>query len=182
MNFRLSAFAIAIALGLSPASTLSVPSFSAVQAIDMQSVKAGTLEISGFWTRAMLPAQPAAGGFLTVTNTGKEDDRMISVTTTRAGKSEIHEMAIIDNVMKMRQLADGLVIPAGGTVELKPGGFHLMFLEVPERFEEGQTVPVTLTFEKAGKVDLVLPVKSMQEGKMQMDHSKMDHGQMPKKQ
>ncbi len=177
MTIRLSKFAVALALGLTSATPLFAPSFSVVHAIDMQSVKAGTLEISGFWTRAMLPAQPAAGGFLTVTNTGKEDDRMISVTTTRAGKSEIHEMAMVDNVMKMRQLADGLVIPAGGTVELKPGGYHLMFLEVPERFEEGQTVPVTVTFEKAGKVDLVLPVKSMQEGKMQMDH-----GQMPKKQ
>ncbi len=65
------------------------------------------------------------------------------------------------DVMKMRQLNDGIAIPSGETVELKPGGLHLMFFKVAEPFKEGATVNVTLTFEKAGAVDVVLPVASV---------------------
>lgn len=118
----------------------------------------GDLTLSGHWTRAMLPGQKAGGGFVTIVNNGGDDDRLVAVSTPGVGRSEIHEMAVVDDVMKMRALADGLPLPAGETVELKPGGYHLMFMGVEKPFKEGDMVPVVLTFEKAGDVELVLPV------------------------
>ncbi|MBU2327122.1 MAG: DUF1775 domain-containing protein [Alphaproteobacteria bacterium] len=121
-------------------------------------VMAGDLELTAGFARAMLPGQPVGGGFVTITNKGGDEDRLVSVTSSGAGEVQMHEMAMEGDVMKMRQLNDGIVIPAGETVELKPGGLHLMFYKVSEPFKEGATVNVTLTFEKAGAVDMVLPI------------------------
>jgi periplasmic copper chaperone A len=121
-------------------------------------VSAGGLVIEGYWVRAMLPGQPVAGGFLTITNNGSSDDRIISASSPAAGRLELHEMAMEGDVMKMREIAGGIVIKAGETVELKPGGLHLMFFDVPMAFVEGNEVPVTLTFEQTGQIELKLPV------------------------
>ncbi|MBY5839413.1 DUF1775 domain-containing protein [Rhizobium leguminosarum] len=127
-----------------------------------ETVKAGDLEISGGFAKAMLPGQPVGGGFFTVKNNGQVDDRLVSVSSPAAGEVQIHEMVTKDNVMRMRQLKDGIAIAAGETVKLEPGNLHLMFQKVKTPFKQGDTVPVTLTFEKAGKVDLVLQVLSAQ--------------------
>ena len=121
-------------------------------------VHLGPINISLPFTRATLPNAPVAGGFLTIENTGTEADRLVSVSTDAANAAQIHEMALENDVMKMRQLPDGLEIPAGATVELAPGGLHLMFMGLKRPFVEGETVSVTLTFEKAGTVEIVLPV------------------------
>ncbi|WP_274426994.1 copper chaperone PCu(A)C [Chelativorans sp. YIM 93263] len=118
----------------------------------------GSLHISDPWARAMLPGQPTGGAYMTIRNDGEEADRLISVSSPAAGKVEIHTMTMQDDVMIMRPLEDGLEIPAGESVALEPGGFHLMFMQVEEPFAEGETVPVTLEFEKAGAVSLDLPV------------------------
>ena len=118
----------------------------------------GPINISVPFARATLPNAPVGGGFMTIENTGTEADRLVSVTTDVAAKSEIHEMSMDGQVMKMRALTDGLEIPAGETITLSPGGFHLMFMGLKGAFVEGQTVNVTLTFEKAGTVELALPV------------------------
>lgn len=123
-------------------------------------ISAGDLTISDGWLKAMLPGQPAGGGYLTIANKGQLPDRLVGVSTPAAGKSEIHEMKVENDVMTMRPIEGGLDIPAGGSVELKPGGLHLMFMQVTEPFEKGATVPVTLEFEKAGKVELALPVRA----------------------
>ncbi len=123
-----------------------------------ETVSAGELELTAGFTKAMLPGQPVGGGFITITNKGGEDDKLVSATSDKAGEVQLHEMAMEGDVMKMRQLNDGIAIPAGETVELKPGGLHLMFFKVSEPFKEGETVNVTLTFEKAGAVDVALPV------------------------
>ena len=108
----------------------------------------------------MLPGQPTGGGYLTITNKGKEVDRLLSVTSPAAGMVEIHTMEIVNDVMNMRPLDGPLEIPAGATVEINPdGNMHLMFMSVKEPFKAGATVPLTLEFEKAGKVELTLPVK-----------------------
>lgn len=130
-------------------------------------VSVGDLEITSGWVRAMLPGQPAGGGFFIVTNKGTSADRLIAGSTQTAGRVEIHTMEIVNDVMVMRPVEGGLEIPAGATVELKPGGLHIMFMEVAEPYQEGATVPVTLEFEKAGKVDLQLPVLKGQGGGMQ---------------
>ncbi len=148
---------------------LSGPSFASDtgmgHAMKSEPVNAGDLDISGGWVRSMLPGQKVAGGFIVITNNGDADDRLVSVSTPAAPKSEIHEMAVVDDIMKRRALPDGLVIPAGETVELKPGGFHLMFMAVPEPFAAGDTVQVTLVFEKAGQVEMMLPVMKMEDMK-----------------
>lgn len=130
-------------------------SFPAVAA---EPIKVGTLELTGLWTRATPPSAPAGGGYLTITNTGDEADRLVAVTTSIAGMSEIHEMRVSDGVMTMRELEDGLEIPAGGTVELAPGGFHLMFMALKEGIAMEKDLQVTLTFENGGSVDVVLDV------------------------
>lgn len=125
-------------------------------------VTLGDLQISGAFAKAMLPGQPVGGGFFTIRNNGKTDDRLVSISSPNAGEVELHEMAMQDNVMKMRELKDGIPVPAGGTVTLAPGGLHLMFQKVKAPFKQGDSVPVTLTFEKAGKIDLTLKVLSAQ--------------------
>lgn len=123
-------------------------------------VKVGDLDVTGAFTKAMLPGQPVGGGYFTVKNNGKADDMLVSVSSPVAGTVELHEMAMQGQVMRMRKLDGGIAIPAGKTVELTPGGLHLMFMKVKEPFKEGGTVPVTLTFEKAGSVDITLPVEA----------------------
>lgn len=124
----------------------------------MEPAKIGDVELTGGFTKAMLPGQPVGGGFVTIHNAGAADDRLVSAESPSAGRVEIHEMVMQNDVMKMRQLNDGIAVPAGTTVELKPGGLHLMFMDVKKPFVEGETVDLKLTFEKAGSVDLVLPI------------------------
>jgi len=124
--------------------------------------RAGDLVISGGFVKAMLPGQPVGGGYLTIRNGGTAADRLVSVTSPAAGKVELHEMTMNDNVMKMRELKDGIAVPAGATVTLAPNGLHMMFKQVKTPFKAGTSVPVTLTFEKAGAVEVALPVTSPQ--------------------
>ncbi|TAZ47090.1 copper chaperone PCu(A)C (plasmid) [Rhizobium leguminosarum] len=118
----------------------------------------GTLKISEPYVRAMVPGAPVGGGYMTITNTGTTDDRLVTAGSPRAGTAQIHEMKMDNDVMVMRELANGLTIPAGKTVELKPGGYHVMFMKVAEPFKQGQVVKSTLTFEKAGTVAIDFPV------------------------
>ena len=140
---------------LAAAILLATPSFAHDGVVHV-----GDLNISLPFTRATLPNAPVGGGFLTIENTGAEPDRLISATSTVSGDTQIHEMAMQGDVMKMRQLVEGLEIPAGETVALSPGGFHIMFLGLKQAFVEGETIAVTLTFEKAGSVEVLLPVEA----------------------
>jgi periplasmic copper chaperone A len=136
----------------------------------MQEVTVGALKINGAWAKAMLPGQPVGGGYLAIENTGGEADRLVSVTSAASPDVQIHEMKMEGDVMKMRKLPDGLEIPAGGKVELKPGGYHLMFMEVKTPFKQGDVLKVALKFEKAGEVEVALPVEAadaMGTGQMQ---------------
>lgn len=130
---------------------LSAPAFA-------HDITFGPLHLNAPFARATLPNAPVAGGFLTIVNTGSEDDRLVSVSADFARESQIHEMAMEGDVMKMRALSDGIVIPAGETVVLEPGGLHLMFMGLEAALVEGETVPVTLTFEKAGTVTVDLHI------------------------
>ncbi len=99
-----------------------------------------------------------AGGFLTIANDGKKADKLVSVSAPGVKRVEIHEMTMQDQIMKMRKLEGGLDLPAGKTMQLKSGSYHLMFIEPEHPYEEGETVPVTLEFKKAGKVEINFPV------------------------
>jgi periplasmic copper chaperone A len=143
-----------------------------------QEVKAGDLVITQPWSRATPGGAKIAGGFLTIENKGAAPDRLISGTGDIAGKVEIHEMAMNNGVMTMRPLDKGLVIEPGKTVKLAPGGYHLMLMDLKQPFKQGDKVPVTLEFEKAGKVALSLDVQGVGAqapagGDMKHDHSGM---------
>jgi periplasmic copper chaperone A len=141
-----------------PRLTLAALLATVALAAQARDYKLGTLEIVNPWTRATPASAPSGGGFLVITNTGKTADRLIAVKSQTSGKVEIHEMKMDGNVMRMRELEKGLEIPPGGTVELKPGGYHIMFMGLKAPFEKDTRVPATLVFEKAGSIDVELSV------------------------
>ncbi|SIO22025.1 DUF1775 domain-containing protein [Vannielia litorea] len=126
-------------------------------------VTLGALEITAPAAAATLPNQPVAGGFVTITNTGAEDDVLVGASSAVAGRIEVHEMAMEGDVMKMRALAEGLAVPAGETVTLKPGGYHIMFMDLAGPMEAGTSAEVELEFRDAGKVVVTFPVKPRDE-------------------
>jgi len=130
--------------------------------------KIGSIEIGHPWSRATPPTAPTAGGFLKITNTGTTPDRLVSARSPAAKSIEIHEMKMDGNVMRMRALEGGLEIPAGATVTLAPGGYHLMMIGLTAPLKDDTKVPLTLTFEKAGSVDVELSVGPM--GSMPKGH------------
>lgn len=123
--------------------------------------KLGALEIGHPWTRATPKGATLAAGYMKITNTGTTPDKLVGGTSDFAGRFEIHEMKMDGGVMKMRPVAGGIEIKPGETVELKPGGYHLMFPGLKQPLEKGQKVKGTLQFEKAGKVDVEYAVEAM---------------------
>ena len=123
--------------------------------------KLGAIEIGHPWSRATPPTAESGGGFLAITNTGTTPDRLIAVKSPAADKVEIHEMKMDGNIMRMREVEKGIEIPPGATVELKPGGFHVMFMGLRAPFAKDAKVPLTLVFEKAGSIDVELLVQAM---------------------
>jgi copper(I)-binding protein len=126
-----------------------------------EEVKAGDLVISQAWSRATPNGAKIAGGYLTIENKGATPDRLVGGSGDIAARVEIHEMATKDGVMTMRPLDQGLTIEPGKTVKLAPGGYHLMMFDLKGPFKQGDKVPVTLQFEKAGKVTLSLDVQGV---------------------
>lgn len=125
--------------------------------------KAGDLELKHPWSRETPSGAKVAGGYIVIKNTGSTPDRLISANADISEHAEIHEMAVKDGVMTMRPLSDGLQIPAGGEIVLKPGSYHLMFIGLKQPTKKGESFPGTLTFEKAGKVEVTFSVEAMGE-------------------
>lgn len=124
--------------------------------------KAGDIEIVHPWSRATPDGAKVAAGYLTLRNDGSEADRLVSVSGEIAGKSEVHEMAVdASGVMTMRPVEGGIEIPAGATVEFRPGGFHIMFMGLERGVKEGEAFKGTLTFEKAGSIDVEFAVQAI---------------------
>ena len=117
-------------------------------------VKAGDLVVSGAWARATPKGATIGGGYMKITNNGSMPDRLIAGSTPVAAKFELHEMSLEGGIMKMRPLANGIEIKPGQTVELKPGGLHVMFVDLKRPLEKGGHLKVTLQFEKAGKAEV----------------------------
>jgi copper(I)-binding protein len=136
-----------------------VAGFGMVATIQAQTAKVGSVQIENAYTRATVPGQQVAGGFMKIENKGAAD-QLISASSPVSGEVQLHEMAMDGNVMKMRQVKD-IPVPAGGAVELKPGGLHLMFMNIKAPLTAGETVPVKLKFAKAGEVEVKMPVNAM---------------------
>ena len=121
----------------------------------------GDLVVSVPWARATPPHAPVAAGFLTVQNRGTSPDRLLAVETAAAQRVEIHEVREQDGIARMRQLVEGLPLPAGATVLLAPGGYHLMFIQPAQPFVAGEQVAATLVFEHAGRLDVYFQVRGL---------------------
>lgn len=119
---------------------------------------AAQLEVRDAWASPTPNGVDVSAGYLTIVNGTAADDRLIAVTSPRAARAEVHEMAMDGAVMRMRAV-ETLIVPTGGEVALAPGGQHLMFYGVSQPFAEGESIPVRLTFETAGDVDVSLPVQ-----------------------
>src|SRR6201982_1341674 len=126
-----------------------------------EEVKAGDLVITQGWSRATPGGAKVGGGYLTIENKGSTADRLIGGSAEIAGKVQLHEMAMNNGVMTMRPLDKGLSIEPGKTVKLAPGGLHLMLLDLKSPLKQGDKVPLTLEFERAGKVSLSLDVQGI---------------------
>ena len=135
-----------------------------------QEARAGDLVITQPWSRATPTGAKVAGGYLTIENKGSAPDRLVGGAGDVAGRLEIHEMAMNNGVMTMRPLDKGLTIEPGKTVKLAPGGYHLMLMDLKNPLKQGEKVPLTLEFEKAGKVTLSLDVQGVG-AQAPMDHS-----------
>src|SRR4030088_2758354 len=126
-----------------------------------EEVKAGDLVITQAWSRATPGGAKVAGGYLTIENKGSAPDRLIGGSADVAGNVQVHEMAMNNGVMTMRALDKGLAIEPGKTVKLAPGGYHLMLTDLKSPLKQGDKLPVTLEFEKAGKVKLTFDVQGI---------------------
>lgn len=149
--------------------------FAMSQSLWAHEFKVGDIEIEHPWSRATPAGAKVAAGYLVIGNEGSTADRLVSATGEIAGKTEIHEMAVdaSTGVMTMRPLPDGLEVPAGGEIKLEPGSFHIMFMDLKQGAKEGETFKGTLTFEKAGTVNVEFSVEAMG-GEGGQDHS--NHG------
>lgn len=138
----------------------------------------GKVTVKNAWLRATPKGAPVAGGYATITNSGAEPDTLVSASIPEAPTGEVHSMTMANGVMHMQKLDKGLAIPPGATVTLKPGGYHLMFMNPSAQLKEGQTIQGTVTFAKAGTLPVSFSVAGMAAktppGQPAHDHGHMD--------
>jgi hypothetical protein len=120
----------------------------------------GELTIHHPWSRATPHKAEVAAGYLLIENEGTTADRLVGATFEQAGTTQIHTVIMDGDVMKMVELKEGIEIPAGGRVELKPKSLHLMFMDLKAPLKQGETIDGTLTFERAGTVAVEFSVEA----------------------
>lgn len=136
----------------------------------------GDIAIAHPWARATPDGAKVGAGYATIYNKGAVADRLVAISSPISEKSEIHEMAVdAKGVMTMRPLADGIEIPAGGQAVLKPGSFHFMFMGLKQPAVKDERFAATLTFEKAGTVEIEFLVEEMG-GQKPDEHKTGGHG------
>ena len=127
------------------------------------SVQAQTApRVEAAWARPTVAGQSGGGGFLKITG-GSANDRLVAASASVSKEVELHTMEMDGNVMRMRPI-DAIAIPAGGTVELKPGGRHVMFMGLTQTLKAGERFPLTLRFEKAGEVKVDMQIAKQAPG------------------
>ncbi len=119
---------------------------------------AQTVKVESPWARPTVQGQAAGGGFLRIVG-GAASDKLVSASSAMAGRVELHSMTMEGDVMRMRQV-DAIEVPAGQTVELKPGGLHIMFMDLKSPLKSGSSFPLTLRFEKAGELKVDVKVQA----------------------
>lgn len=141
---------------------MKLTTLTAILILTSSALFAQTVDVQGGWARATVPGQKATGAFMKLT--AKDGAKLVSVSTPVAGVSEVHEMKMDGDVMKMRAVQGGLDLPAGKAVELKPGGYHIMLMDLKSALPKDSTVALTLVFKDAkgveSKQELTLPVST----------------------
>ncbi len=122
---------------------------------------AGSLKIDHPWSRATPGGAKVAAGYLGITNTGSEPDRLLGGSLEGAAAGEVHTMSIEGGVMRMKPVEGGLTIKPGETIKLEPSGLHLMFLDLKVPLKKGDSVKGALTFERAGRVAVEFKVEGI---------------------
>jgi periplasmic copper chaperone A len=135
--------------------------FALPAAVSAETFSIGDITVETPWTRATPGGAKVAGGYLRIVNNGTEADRLIGGTSAFAERFEVHSMEMHDGVARMAPVEGGLEIPPGETVELAPGGYHVMFMGLERPLTEGETVAGTLVFERAGTLQVNYPVAAM---------------------
>ena len=157
---------------------MKLKTLALIAALACGTAYAQTVEVKDAWVRAAVPGQSATGAFMKVT--AKDGAKLVGVSSPVAGVTEVHEMKMEGDVMKMRALAGGLDLPAGKSVELKPGGIHVMLMDLKAPLAKDSTVPLTLVFKDAkgveSKVELKVPVATTAPGAKVDGKPAMDHG------
>jgi periplasmic copper chaperone A len=133
----------------------------AAESLEASDGKIGDIAVTQAWSRATPLGAKVAGGYLTIENRGSSPERLVSVSTAAAKRTEIHDMTVDHGVMKMRPVDGGLLIEPGQAVRLAPGGAHLMFMDLNAPLRQGERVPVTLAFEHAGDISIAFDVESL---------------------
>lgn len=137
----------------------------------LPALSAAQTTVKNAWVRGTVAQQPASGAFMQITSTA--GGKLLSVSSPVAGVSEVHEMSMEGNVMKMRAVP-GLELPAGKTVELKPGGYHVMLMDLKQQLKVGETVAMTLVVEgrdgKRETIEVKAPIKSLASTKDHVMH------------
>lgn len=141
--------------------TLAVLLAVLAPAADAADYHAGSLDITGAWSRATPKGAPVGAGYLTIKNTGTTADRLIGGSSDASARFEVHEMTMDNGVMKMRPIKGGLEIKPGATIALSPEGLHIMFVGLKKQLAQGDHIKATLEFEKAGKVEVEFDVTGM---------------------
>ncbi|WP_455477087.1 copper chaperone PCu(A)C [Bartonella sp. B41] len=114
----------------------------------------GGIEIIHPWTRATPNGIKVGSGYLYIINHGNTPDRLVAVSVDGVQAAEIHSMTVVNNIMQMEKMQNGIEIPGNGEITLKPGGDHIMFMGLSQPFKAGDTINAKLTFEKAGTIDV----------------------------
>ena len=143
------------------------PDFSGGSAL----AQGGGLEVEKAWSRATPGGAKVAGGYLTVRNDGPNQDRLVGGAAEIAGRVEVHAMSVAHGVMRMRELEQGLPIAPGSSVELKPGGYHIMFRDLKRPLKQGERFKATLRFEQAGEREVEFRVESVGAASAGASHS-----------
>lgn len=126
-----------------------------------QNYQVGDIRIDDAYARPTMPGQPSAGAYVTIENNGKDSDKLISAASPAAKSVEIHTMSMEGNVMRMREVPH-IEIKPGAKVAMKPGhGYHIMLIGISQSLKVGDKIPLTLTFEKSGKVEVSATVIDM---------------------
>ncbi|MEZ5825472.1 MAG: copper chaperone PCu(A)C [Geminicoccaceae bacterium] len=155
----------ALLAGLFAIATLtSLPQKSAY-AEESETYRLGDLVIEGLWSRETPRSAKNGASFMTITNEGSEDDRLVAASSDAAGRVELHTHLMDGGVMRMRQV-EAIDLPAGETVMLQPGGLHVMLLDLPKPLAKGDELALELMFEKSGTIETLVPVADITRGAM----------------